>query len=289
MRVLLERISREKFRRAKARCNRLLRRVQRCARNHAAIAGQRRFRAARAMVNTSRERPASWPARTSSFNPKAGSKTRLRRVVVVLRPFHAEVAGIGWRFLRVLVQDIETMRRAPQTTFHDGEIRRIAARVAAEFAASKERVVTLRRCGESAIFTEQVHDHRVRCAECAHQIEIARASLRIARWRRCEQGRRMFERCAARMQVDHDIGARQQFGFNVMRDHLGRLAMTGAGKQPVEIAAVDGRGARAVDERRKIEPRNHDQPAANRQRRHALHRASSAPRGLRIRHRDCRR
>jgi hypothetical protein len=81
----------------------------------------------------------------------------------------------------------------------------------------------------------------------------------------------MIERRATRVKVDHHIGARQQFGLDVMRDHLRRLAVTRAGKQAIEIAAIDRRSARAIHERREIQGRNHDQTAANGQFRHALH------------------
>ncbi|MGX0523509.1 DNA-binding transcriptional MerR regulator [Ralstonia pickettii] len=149
---------------------------------------------------------------------------------------------------------------ALQTGFDDRKVAGVAAGMATEFAAEEELAVALGGSGEGPVFAKQIHDHGVRRAELAHQVQVQRALIPMRRRGR-QQRRQMVERCAAGVKVDHDICARQQFGFDIVRNHLGQLPVAHTRKHAVQVAPVDRGSARAIDDRREIQARNHDQPA----------------------------
>ena len=60
------------------------------------------------------------------------------------------------------------------------------------------------------------------------------------------------------MQVDHDVGARDQNRLEVMGDHLAGRAARIAGEQTVEVPAIDGRGPKPGARRRGVGHRKQD-------------------------------
>ena len=77
-------------------------------------------------------------------------------------------------------------------------------------------------------------------------------ALRLALGAAGEGARDVHQRAAAGMQVDGDVGHRQQHRLDEMRDHLRRPAIGIAGEGAVEIALVDRRGAHAGHRRRVV-------------------------------------
>jgi len=161
------------------------------------------------------------------------------------------------------------MEHALQAGFDDREVAGVAAGMAAKLSAEEQRAVAFSGSGEGPVFAKQIHDHGVRCAKVAHQFQIKRALFTVRRRGRQQRGQ-VIERCTAGMKVDHDICTRQQFGLDIVRNHFGRLPVARTREHTVQVAPVDRGGARAVDEGREVQARNHDQTAAHRHRRQLL-------------------
>ncbi|EGE60677.1 hypothetical protein RHECNPAF_1360056 [Rhizobium etli CNPAF512] len=70
-------------------------------------------------------------------------------------------------------------------------------------------------------------------------------------------------RRAARMQVEHDVMAREEFVFEEMRQARRRRPRGIAGKGPVEVAAVEGRAAFGRHHRRQVRHRQDGDGAVN--------------------------
>lgn len=72
------------------------------------------------------------------------------------------------------------------------------------------------------------------------------------------------------MEVEDHICQRKQHRIGVVGDHFGHLAVALSGKHSIQVRPVDWGGARASEESREIERRNHDHATADGHRGQAL-------------------
>jgi hypothetical protein len=82
-------------------------------------------------------------------------------------------------------------------------------------------------------------------------------------WPPPQRARQIGQRAAARVDIEHEIAARQQFAFDVIGDLRRRSAGRVAGKAAVQIAGVKRRGAGAGHRGREVRRRQDDDMTAD--------------------------
>jgi len=132
---------------------------------------------------------------------------------------------------------------------------------AAQLRADMHDVVAQRAAGQGLVAA--LHADREEADRRAEQIQhfdhlIELLGILVLA---CESAGDVVQRTAAGMQIEGEIGAGQQFAFDVMRDLHGRRSVGIAGEAAVQIAVVDRRGAHPGHHRREIGRRQDDHPA----------------------------
>jgi hypothetical protein len=177
--------------------------------------------------------------------------------------YHVRQARLRLDLLDVARQDADVVQHVAQAALGDADRKGRGAAAAAELGSDEDLAAALSLGVEHAEGVEFQHDHGVGRVEGLHGRRAAR--LQVGGVRQAMAGRvgHELQRLAARVQVDDDVGQRQQCRGDVVGDLLGDGAVRRAGEQAVQVAAVDRRGALAGADRRVIHHRQQDDPAGD--------------------------
>ena len=119
--------------------------------------------------------------------------------------------------------------------------------------------------GSAVVHADRIdldHPHGIGSRECSHRVEAAPFLCLVRQFMSGRIGQEV-ESASAGMEIENDVGQRQQGALEVIRDLFRHRAVRTTRKAAVEIAPVDRRGSGPRPEGRVVHCRHDDDPSLN--------------------------